>query len=402
VSPAPDGAEPGPSPAPDGAEPGPGPAVPPADLVRAAARFGAALRRAGVGADASRVQRYVEALEVLGPRTMADCYWAGRAVLVAKPDDFAAYDTVFAACFGIPVPLAALPGPELTVPITLALDAGDDGDAPPDDDGDQPEGEVVTVRWSGTEHLRTKDFATYTAAEHAEARRLMADLRLRGALRRSRRLVPARRGQLHLGPTLRMAVRHGGEATVLRHRAPGLRPRRVVLLCDISGSMEPYARALLRFLHSAVVGHGKVEAFTIGTRLTRVTRELGSRDPDAALAAASRAVADWSGGTRLGDVIGEFVDTWGRRGMARGAIVVILSDGWDRGDPGILGRHMARLARLAHRVVWVNPLKATPGFAPLAGGMAAALPHVDVFIEGHSLASLEHLVAVVADETARV
>jgi uncharacterized protein with von Willebrand factor type A (vWA) domain len=169
-----------------------------------------------------------------------------------------------------------------------------------------------------------------------------------------------------------------------------------VLLCDVSGSMEPYARALMRFLHTAVVGRSRVEAFALGTRLTRITRELSSRDPDAALAAAGQRVLDWSGGTRLGDGLREFNDSWGQRGMARGAVVVILSDGWDRGDPDHLAEQMARLGRLAFRVVWVNPLKASPGFAPLARGMAAALPHVDEFVEGHSLASLEELAEVIS------
>ncbi len=182
--------------------------------------------------------------------------------------------------------------------------------------------------------------------------------------------------------------------------APAERPRRVVLLCDVSGSMEPYARALVRFLHAAVTarGAGRVEAFALGTRLTRITRELSWRDPDAAIAEASKAVTDWSGGTRLGEGLREFNDRWGVRGMARGAVVVILSDGWDRGDPERLGAEMARLHRVAHRVVWVNPLKAAPGYAPLARGMAAALPYVDDFVEGHSMASLEHLAAVVAGQ----
>jgi len=177
---------------------------------------------------------------------------------------------------------------------------------------------------------------------------------------------------------------------------PSQRPRRVVLICDVSGSMEPYARALVRFLHAAVVGRTQVEAFALGTRLTRITRELSSRDPDVAIAAAARRVVDWSGGTRIGDGLREFNDRWGVRGMARGAVVVILSDGWDRGAPEVLAEQMARLARVAHRVVWVNPLKATPEYAPLARGMAAALPHVDEFVEGHSLAALEDLVSVIA------
>jgi uncharacterized protein with von Willebrand factor type A (vWA) domain len=170
----------------------------------------------------------------------------------------------------------------------------------------------------------------------------------------------------------------------------------VVLLCDVSGSMEPYARALLQFLHVAVAGRTRVEAFALGTRLTRLTRELSTRDPDAALRAASERVVDWSGGTRLGEGLRTFNDEWGVRGTARGAVVVILSDGWDRGTPEVLAEQMARLARVAHRVVWVNPLKATPEYAPLARGMAAALPHVDEFVEGHSLAALEDLVSVIA------
>lgn len=175
-----------------------------------------------------------------------------------------------------------------------------------------------------------------------------------------------------------------------------MRPRRIVLVVDVSGSMESYARALLRFAQAAVVGRGKVEVFALGTRLTRLTRELSSRDPDLALEQAAKRVVDWSGGTRLGDGIKEFNDRWAVRGMARGAIVVILSDGWDRGDPEVLGAQMQRLHRVTHRIVWVNPLKAAPGYAPLARGMAAALPYVDEFIEGHSLASLERLATVVA------
>jgi uncharacterized protein with von Willebrand factor type A (vWA) domain len=168
----------------------------------------------------------------------------------------------------------------------------------------------------------------------------------------------------------------------------------VVLLCDVSGSMEPYTRALVRFAHATVAGRRQVEVFALGTRLTRLTRSLAVRDPDAALAAAADVVDDWAGGTRLGDSLRAFNDGWGVRGMARGADVVIVSDGWDRGDPDLVGREMSRLRLVAHRVVWVNPLKASPGYAPLAGGMAAALPHVDEFLDGHSLRALDELAAV--------
>lgn len=188
----------------------------------------------------------------------------------------------------------------------------------------------------------------------------------------------------------------GGEPIVRKFLQKDRRPRRLVLLIDVSGSMEPYARALIRFAHATVVGRTRVEAFAIGTRLTRITRELSSRDPDAALRAASQAVNDWSGGTRLGATLREFNDLWGLRGMARGAIVVFLSDGWDRGEPEMLGEQMQRLHRVSHRQVWVNPLKHTPGYAPLARGMAAALPHTDDFIEGHSFESLERLAEAVS------
>jgi uncharacterized protein len=181
------------------------------------------------------------------------------------------------------------------------------------------------------------------------------------------------------------------------------RPRRLVLLLDVSGSMEPYARGLARFAHAAVGSRrsGRVEVFTIGTRLTRITRELTRRDPDAALTSAAESVADWSGGTRLGASLAEFNTRWGVKGMARGAVVVICSDGWDRGDPAVIGDEMARLSRVARRVVWVNPLKASPGYAPLARGMAAALPFVDQFVEGHAVSSLERLAEIIAGTATR-
>ena len=255
----------------------------------------------------------------------------------------------------------------------------------------------LSVRWSPTETLRHVDFAAYTPAEFAEARKLMADLRFVGAIKPSRRRRPGkRRGHPDVRRTVRRALRTGGEPIERRFEIPATQRRRIVLLLDVSGSMEPYARAFVRFLHAAVVGRTRVEAFALGTRLTRITRELSSRDPDAAVAAAADRVTDWSGGTRLGEGLRVFNDTWGIRGMARGAVVVILSDGWDRGGPELLAEQMARLARVAYKVVWVNPLKATPGYAPLAQGMAAALPYVDAFVEGHSLAALEQLAEVIS------
>jgi hypothetical protein len=191
-------------------------------------------------------------------------------------------------------------------------------------------------------------------------------------------------------------MRRSGEVVTLERmrRAPCV--RKLVVLCDVSGSMDPYARGLLRFAHVLVAGRARVEAFALGTRLTRLTRQLSSHDPDAAMEAAAASVRDWSGGTRLGDGLREFNDRFGVPGMARGAQIVVLSDGWDRGDPEDLSAQMARLHRIAHQVVWVNPLKATPDYQPLAQGMAAALPHVDRFLAGHNLASLAELLEVLA------
>ena len=359
-----------------------------------AVTFARVLRGAGLDVPTGSVTTFVEALGAVGLERRAGVYWAGRTTLVRRPEDVATYDRAFDA-FWLRRDTVG-DDAALTVNVTLAVDTELPGDEPP---AAMPSlGPTISVRYSPTEILRDKDFASYSAEEFAEARRLMADVRLAGALRRSRRLVQsgARVGRPDLRRTVRGALRSGGEPVRRAFLEPSQRPRRVVLLCDISGSMEPYARALLRFVHAAVAGRGRVEAFTLGTRLTRLTRELSSRDPDAALARATGAVADWSGGTRLGDGLRAFNDRWGQRGMARGAVVVILSDGWDRGDPAALANEMARLHRIAHRVVWVNPLKAAPGYAPLARGMAAALPYVDDFVEGHSLSALETLVEVIA------
>lgn len=359
--------------------------------------FATLLRGAGVDVPVGSVVTFADALGAVGLGDPDRVYWAGRATLVRRPEDAPAYDGVFAA-FWLGRPAAASDAPAV-VPVTVAIDADEEDAAPPGpDEARTPSAPVIHVRYSSTEVLRHKDFAAYSHEEHAEARRLIADVRLAGALRRSRRLVPTRRatGRPDIRRTVRHALRAEGEPVRRAWLGPSFRPRRVVLLCDVSGSMEPYARALVRFLHAAVVGRTRVEAFALGTRLTRITRELASRDPDAALARAARAVADWSGGTRLGEGLRRFNDGWGVRGMARGAVVVILSDGWDRGDPAVLGAQMARLARVAHKVVWVNPLKAAPGYAPLARGMAAALPYIDEFVEGHSVASLEALAKVIA------
>ncbi len=362
---------------------------------RIAVAFAHVLRGVGLDVPVGSVVSFAQALGAVGLRERRRAYWAGRATLVTRPEDLSTYDRAFAAFWlGEASPTQS---PPEVAPLTIVTDdAPEDAPSPPE--AAEPPGATVAVRYSPTEVLRHKDFAACSPGELAEARRLMSDLRVRAALRRSRRLEPTRRarGRPDLRRTVRGALRAGGEPVRRAHLESGRRPRRVVLLCDVSGSMEPYARVLVRFLHAAVAGGSRVEAFAVGTRLTRLTRQLSGRDADAALRQAAAAVVDWSGGTRLGAGLRAFNDRWGVRGVARGAVVVILSDGWDRGDPAVLAEEMARLRRVAHRVVWVNPLKASPGYAPLARGMAAALPYVDEFVEGHSVASLENLVDVVA------
>ena len=368
---------------------------PDADVDRVAVAFARVLRGAGLDVPVGSTIAFGEALAAVGLDRRDGVYWAGHATFLRAPEDRATYDRAFTAFWSDPNGFSSEAA--LATPVTLALDAGDD--KPDADDGSEADtAPIVPVRWSRAEVLRHHDFAAYTHAELAEARRLMADLRLAGALRRSRRRRPTHRerGRPDLRRTVRRSLRAAGEPIDRAFSAPSRRPRRVVLLCDVSGSMEPYARAFLRFVQAAVVGHGRVEAFALGTRLTRITRELSSRDPDAALQAATHRVLDMSGGTRLGEGLSTFNDQWGMRGMARGAVVVILSDGWDRGDPDVLAEEMARLGRVAYRIVWVNPLKATPEYAPLARGMAAAMPHIDDFVTGHSLAALEELAEVIA------
>jgi uncharacterized protein with von Willebrand factor type A (vWA) domain len=369
----------------------------PAESERIAVAFTRVLRGAGIDVPVGRAVTFAEALTLTGVNRSGPVYWAGRTTLIGRPEDIPVYDRAFNAFWRQRISMTLVTTPP--VELTIVLDTEEETPAGQgEEEPVQPEGPTLVVRWSRQEVLRQKDFATYTHAEFEEARRLMNDLRLHGAMRRSRRRRPSRKaeGRPDLRRTVRRSLRSGGEPIRRAFSEEGERPRRIVLICDVSGSMEPYSRALVRFLHAAVVGRGRIEAFALGTRLTRITRELSSRDPDAALARAARSVPDWSGGTRLGEGLRTFNDQWGVRGMARGSVVVILSDGWDRGDPALLSEQMQRLQRVAYRTVWVNPLKASPGYAPLAAGMAAALPYVDEFVEGHSLDSLQKLAEVIS------
>src|SRR4051812_7394890 len=331
----------------------------------------------------------VGALDVLNA---TDVYWAGRLTLCGGPDDLDRYDAAFAAWFAGEAPRPA----RHTAPLEprLATTAPlEPGRGEGEDDPDTPD---LATQASADEVLRHRDVGEMSLAERDHLRRLFALLRPATPMRPARRRRPSPRGAVHPARTVRRALRDGGEVTQLLRRRPAPRPRRVVLLVDVSGSMSPYADALLRFAHAAVRARpASTEVFTIGTRLTRVTREMRLRDPDKALTASGSAIPDWSGGTRLGEVLKAFLDRWGQRGMARGAIVVVCSDGWERGGTELLGEQMARLRRLAHAVVWVNPHKGREGYEPLTGGMQAALPSIDHFVSGHSLAAFEALSGVI-------
>ena len=349
----------------------------------------AALRAGGARVGVGELLTAHRALAAVDAASREEAFYALRAALCSTRAELDLFAAAFAAVFAprkpaedplaalgqvekAALPRVAIPQPGMAVPEEIEI--------------------PLPAAYSDQEGLREKDFAAYTNAERAQARRLLERIAARSPQRASRRTRPTRRrrDEHDLRATVRASLRHGGELMERRYREPGVKPRRVVLVCDVSGSMAPYARMLLQYLQACVAARARVEAFVFGTRLTRVTRDLEGREPDRALARAADRVTDWSGGTRIGAAIAELNREHGRR-IGRGAVVVVLSDGWDRGDPDLLGAEMARLRRTAHRLVWLNPLAADPRYEPLTRGMRAALPHVDHLLPGNSIASLEAL-----------
>ena len=355
------------------------------------------LRSLGVNVPIGSVIVFQQALGKVGIGKRENVYWAGRTALIVDPEDIPIYEYAFQTFWE---GLIDFPeeGHLSHRKMTLATDDGLTGE---EDASEQSQDgrDVINLRYSPSEILREKDFAQYTSEELCEAYELMKNMGLLGGLRQSRRKITSKRKSQHpdLRRTIRNSLRTDGEPVRRQFFETGDRQRRVVFLLDVSGSMESYSRALLRFVQAAVVGRRQVEVFTLGTRLTRITRELSSRNLDRAVIASSNAVQDWSGGTQLGETLRKFNNDWGQRGIARGSTVVILSDGWDRGDASVMSEQMHRLKKVSHQIIWVNPLKASPGYEPLAQGMAAALPYIDRFVEGHSLNSLSDLAHILSE-----
>lgn len=366
-----------------------------ADVVGALTGFARALRAAGVNADRTRLTTALAALDQIDLARADDVYWATRVSLCSEPDDLPRFDALFDMWFRGARPPVPASGRDVARKQELRPVATLDRAAAGDEAGED-EDDALRTAASEVEILRHRDLAGLTGAERDEIHRLIAMLAPRVGKRRTLRRSPRGTDRVDVRRTVRRLLHDGGEPGELRYTGRREKPRRLVLLLDVSGSMAPYADALLRFGHAAVrAAPATTEVFTLGTRLTRITRQLRLRDPDLALAAAGTAIPDWSGGTRLGEALRAFLDLWGQRGTARRAVVVVASDGWERGDAQLLGEQMQRLARLAHRVVWVNPHRGKLGFAPITGGMVAALPHVDELIAGHSLDSLRHLAEVI-------
>jgi len=364
------------------------------DPVAGYAGFAAALREAGVACDAHRVQAYLAAVGEIDVAEPTRLYWAGRLTLCSSPDDLPYYEEAFSQWFSIEAP----PRRRATSPVPKQARIAPLTDAAGGDAESEQGAEQLKVAASTQEILRHRDLAELTSAEREHLRELLATLRPRPPKRPAARRTPSRRGRLDPSRTLRAMLASGGEPVRLAHARRGSRPRRVVLLIDVSGSMSPYADALLRFAHVFTrCAPSSVEVFTLGTRLTRVSRQLRQRDPERAMLAAGTAVPDFAGGTRLGETMQAFLDRWGQRGVARRAVVTVFSDGWERGDPSLLGEQLARLKRLAHAVFWVNPHAGRAGYAPVQSGIVAALPHLDRLLAGHTLATLERLLGEIAD-----
>ncbi|MGH3016765.1 MAG: vWA domain-containing protein [Gaiellaceae bacterium] len=362
-------------------------------VARHVVTFGRVLREAGLEVGPGRLADALTGLDLVNLSRRDDVYWTLRQTLVSRWEDLDAFDAAFAAWF-LRAPTAPVfrQGTETTSLRLLRRTSETKRD---EAGGGEAKEDQTSLGYSPDELLRRRDFADMTPEELENVGKLICAIASGRPRRKSRRLRPHHRGRdLDMRRLVRASLATGGEAVERAFRSRVHVPRKLVVLCDVSGSMEAYSRALILFLHALARSGRGVETFAFGTRLTRLTREIVIRDPEGALRAAAERVVDWSGGTRIGHSLKTFNDEWGRRALTRGAVVVIVSDGWEREDAAVVGHEMARLARQAYAVVWVNPLKGHPDYQPLAGGMRAALPYVDRFLSGHNLASLEELAEV--------
>jgi uncharacterized protein with von Willebrand factor type A (vWA) domain len=365
-------------------------------LTRHLVTFGRVLREAGLEVGPGRMEDALRGLDAVDVTRQDDVYWTLRTTLVARREDLEPFDRAFDAWFLRRA--ARTPARREVDPRSLHKDAKRVRRDPRAGREAAPaEGEPDSIGHSAHEVLRQKDFAAMSPEELAAARALIAEMVTDRPRRRSHRLRAHRRGHvLHMRALARDALATGGDPVRRRFRRRTQAPRKLVVLCDVSGSMEPYTRALLLYLHAMVRSGRGVEVFAFGTRLTRLTADLRTRDPEVALARAAERVVDWASGTRIGASLKRYNDVWGRQALTRGAVVLIASDGWERQDHELVGREMARLHRAAYAVVWVNPVKGHPEYQPLAAGMRAALPSIDRFVAGHNLASLEGLAGLLA------
>ena len=405
---------------------------PPVDVAMLATALGVALRSAGLPAGPDRSERLARAVTVMGASTVAELHACAMATMVSDPSQVDTFERVFAELFaaaapGQPGPAAPQQGMTMESaespssadppsarggsgelpPVLRQVDADSSASSSESDSREElPEVPAIRRVASATERLRGRDFAQLSPAELRQLAVLMRELTIAVPPRRTRRYRPRKDGvRLDMRRTLRQARRTGGEPVTIARRAVRARPRRLIVLCDISGSMEPYARALLLLMYVASRATGslpessrgairpRTEVFTFATRLTRLTPLLAAATPETMLAKAGEAAPDWAGGTRIGAALREFNDRYGARGMARGAIVLIISDGWETGDPGLLGAQMARLHRIAHRIVWANPRTQSSRYRPEVGGMAAAWPYCDAVVSAHNFEALDDLLA---------
>jgi uncharacterized protein with von Willebrand factor type A (vWA) domain len=359
--------------------------------------FGRILRREGIDVHPGRVLDVVEALGHVSLAARDEVYHACRALLVHRHEQLAVFDRVFEAFWRrhrqldvrIDTPFDEPRASPDAIEVVLVPDEA--YDAAGDSEGNVPAPKRGLKIWSDQGGVADKDFAALTPDEIVDARKALSRLAWNPGMRRTRRWIRGRGARIDLRRAIAGSLRSGGDVVTLPTRTRRLRPRPLVLLCDVSGSMEGYSRMLLHFAHALTSRHRRVEAFLFSTQLTRITRQLCARRPDEAIAAVSRSVPDWSGGTRIGGALTEFHRRWGRRVLNGGPVVLLISDGWDRGDPEVLGAQIARLQRRCYRLVWLNPLIGTAGYSPLTRGLEAALPYVDDFLAARTLRNLADL-----------